>query len=164
MCYCPLTYDDNHILVMLYITMSYIIVLLTNFESVGSLVFSVKIFQFSQKVTYSLSRNIDQQQHFKFNNSYYFKVVNTKSWINIRGQPIVMIQIFNQTETDRLEVNYGNALLYTVSVIDCLRPGSSVLCILIVDIILKSALILFSLLRVSNYHYNKGPLKVQFIG
>ena len=42
-------------------------------------------------------------------------------------------------------------------------PERGILCILIIDIISKSALVLFSLLRASNYYYNKGALKVEFI-
>ena len=43
------------------------------------------------------------------------------------------------------------------------RPERGVLCISIVDIISKSALVLFSLLCASNYHYNKGPVIVDNI-
>ena len=42
-------------------------------------------------------------------------------------------------------------------------PERGVSCILIFDIISKSVLVLFSLLRGRNYHYNKGPLKFEFI-
>ena len=53
-----------------------------------------------------------------------------------------------------------NTLLYPVSMIDCPGPEHGIFCISVVDTILKSALVLFSMLRASNYHYNKGGLKL----
>ena len=41
---------------------------------------------------------------------------------------------------------------------DSPRPERGVFCILIIDIILISALILCTLLCTGNYHYNKGPI------
>ena len=61
------------------------------------------------------------------------------------------------------QLNYGNPLLYPVIVSDFPRPERGILCISIVDIISKRTLVLFSLLRSINYHYNNGPLKVEFI-
>ena len=66
--------------------------------------------------------------------------------------------ILNQTEIDRLQVNYGNPLLYPVIVSNLPSPGRGIFCISIVDLISKITLVLFSLLRESNYNYNKGPV------
>ena len=46
---------------------------------------------------------------------------------------------------------------------DWTGPECGFLYISIIDIISRSALVLFSLLCTSNYHYNKGHLKVEFI-
>ena len=46
---------------------------------------------------------------------------------------------------------------------DCPIPERGVFCISIVDLISKTALVLFSLLCAINYHYKKGSLKVEFI-
>ena len=54
-------------------------------------------------------------------------------------------------------------LLYPVSVINCPGYKRGVFCILIVILISKIALVLFSLLLASNYHYNKGPVIVDNI-
>ena len=71
--------------------------------------------------------------------------------------------ILNQTEIDRLQVNYGNPLLYPVIVSNLPSPGRGIFCISIVDLISKITLVLFSLLRESNYNYNKGPVIVDNI-
>ena len=52
--------------------------------------------------------------------------------------------------------------MYPVSVIDCPGTERGLFCISIIDLVLRSALIFFSLLRASNYHYNKEPLKLGF--
>ena len=57
----------------------------------------------------------------------------------------------------------GNSLLYPVSVINFPIPECGAFCISIIDLISKSALVFFSLLCASNYHYNKGSIKVEFI-
>ena len=53
---------------------------------------------------------------------------------------------------------FANTLLHPASVRNC--PGSElgIFCISIVDIILRSVLVVFGLLRASNYHYNSGPI------
>ena len=56
----------------------------------------------------------------------------------------------------------GNTLLYPVSLGYCPGHEDGFLCILIVDIIMRSSLIFLCLLRASNHHYNKGTLTVQF--
>ena len=53
--------------------------------------------------------------------------------------------------------------MYPVSVSDCPRPERGVFCILIVDIIFKSALVLLSLLCARNYQYKKGPVIADII-
>ena len=53
--------------------------------------------------------------------------------------------------------------MYPVSFSDLPIPVHGVLFILIVDIISKSALLLFSLLCAIKYHYNKGPVIVENI-
>ena len=68
-------------------------------------------------------------------------------------------------EDFHLDINFlvsGNTLLYPVSVSYCPGSEQDVFCISIIGIILRSALVLFSLLRASNYHNNKGTLKVEF--
>ena len=55
-----------------------------------------------------------------------------------------------------------NPLLYQVSVRNLPGPEHGVFYISIIDLILRSELVLFSLLRASNYKYNKAPLKVEF--
>ena len=52
--------------------------------------------------------------------------------------------------------------MYLVSGRNFPEPECCVFCILIVDLILEISLVFFSLLRAGNYHYNKGPLKVEF--
>ena len=44
--------------------------------------------------------------------------------------------------------------------IDCPGPERGVFCISIIDLISRITLVLFSLLHVGKYHYNKEPLKV----
>ena len=68
-----------------------------------------------------------------------------------------------QTQIACIQVNYGNKLPYPVSVGGFPIPERGILFILIVDRISKSALVLFSLLCAINYHYNKGPVKVESI-
>ena len=58
---------------------------------------------------------------------------------------------------DRLQVNYGNPLLYPVSVSDCTSPERVVFCISIVDLISKSAVVLFTLLCARKNHFEKAP-------
>ena len=53
--------------------------------------------------------------------------------------------------------------MYPVSMSDYPGPGRGVFFIAIVDTISKRSLLLLSLLHASNYNYNKGPLKVEFI-
>ena len=48
--------------------------------------------------------------------------------------------------------------MYPVTARDCPGPERGVLCILIIDLILGSALVGFSLLHASNYYYKKGPV------
>ena len=48
--------------------------------------------------------------------------------------------------------------MYPVSVLNYPGPERNIFCISIVDLILRSALVLFSLLREINYHYNKVPI------
>ena len=43
------------------------------------------------------------------------------------------------------------------------RPDCGIFCIMFVDIIYKSTMVLFSLLCVSYYHINMDPLNVEFI-
>ena len=45
MCYCTLNYDDNLIIIMIYIKMSCIIVYIANFDSVVSWYFLSQIFE-----------------------------------------------------------------------------------------------------------------------
>ena len=59
-------------------------------------------------------------------------------------------------------ITLWNTQLYPVSVRNCPRPEYAVFYILIIDIILRSALVLFSLLCEINDHYNKGNIKVEF--
>ena len=56
-----------------------------------------------------------------------------------------------------------NTLLYPVSVVNFPGPERGVFCILIVNLISRSAPLVFSLLRAINYHYNKGPVIVDNI-
>ena len=49
-----------------------------------------------------------------------------------------------------------NTLLYPASVRDCSGPERGVLCISIVDLIFRSAMAVFSMLRAISYQYNKG--------
>ena len=65
--------------------------------------------------------------------------------------------ILNFTLIDRLEVNYGNTLQYSFSVRDCPSPENGMLCIWIVDIILKSAVVLLYQWRASKHHIKKSP-------
>ena len=51
--------------------------------------------------------------------------------------------------------------MYPISVSGCPGPECGIFCILIVDLIFRSALVLFSLLLARNYHYNKGTLKLK---
>ena len=53
-----------------------------------------------------------------------------------------------------IQVILGNTLMYPVSVNNYPRPERGVFCILIVDLISKSALKFFSLLFAINYNYN----------
>ena len=48
--------------------------------------------------------------------------------------------------------------MYPVCVSDCPEPERVIFCILIVDPISRSALLVFSMLSATNYHYNKGPV------
>ena len=57
-----------------------------------------------------------------------------------------------------LQVFLGNALLYPVSVSNCPGPERVVFCISIVDIIPRSTLVVFSMLRAINYYYYRGPV------
>ena len=58
--------------------------------------------------------------------------------------------------------NLSNFQPYPVSVRNFPGPECGVFCILIIDIVLGSVLVVFSVLRARNYHYNKGPPKVEF--
>ena len=69
-------------------------------------------------------------------------------------------KILNQMSIDRLQVNYGNPLLYPVNVINFPSPKRGVLCILIVDLIKKIALVLFNLLSASKNHFEKLPCHI----
>ena len=48
--------------------------------------------------------------------------------------------------------------MYPVSVRDCPGPEHGVFCILIVNLISRRVLVLFSLLHAINYYYSKGPV------
>ena len=76
---------------------------------------------------------------------------------------IVVREILSQTQMKRNQEIFGDTLLYPVILSDC--PGSKrgVFYILVVDLILRSALVVFILLRSSNYHYNKGPVCYLFL-
>ena len=54
-----------------------------------------------------------------------------------------------------IQVNYANPLLYPFTVINCLSPGHVLLCILIVDLNSKGALLLFTLLSTSKCPFKK---------
>ena len=60
--------------------------------------------------------------------------------------------IFNH----QIQVNCVNPLMYPVSVSDCTIPECGTLCILISDLTLKSALLLFTLLRAIQPHFKKS--------
>ena len=68
-------------------------------------------------------------------------------------------------ELDVNSLDSGNCRQYntvTFSVSYCPGPERGILFILIIDTISRSALVLIILLHAINYHYNKGPLKVEF--
>ena len=79
------------------------------------------------------------------------------------GQMIVVRYIFTQTNIPWLQVIFGNTLLHTFSVRDCPGTDCGVFWIWIVDIISRSALLVFSLLRASSYHYKNGSLSYLFL-
>ena len=103
-----------------------------------------------------------QQKHAQKPNYCYPNQATTERWSTIEGHLKVTRKIFNQTKIAWIQVIFGNTLLYPVSLSNCPGPERGVLCISIVDIISRSTLVVFSLLRAINYHYNKGPLKVEF--
>ena len=96
-------------------------------------------------------------------NFHYPYTATNERLRNTGGHLIVVRYILNQTKTAWIQVFLGNPLMCPVSVGDLTRPERGVFYIFIVYIISKSALILSSILRASNHHYNKGPLKVKFI-
>ena len=127
------------------------------FRISGFLVFSVTIIRSSKRIITISIYNINIHQHLKLHNSHYIKSANNKQQSNIRGRMIVVSQILNQVQIYRLQVDYRNQLLYSVSVINCPSSEHGVLCILIVDIVSKSALVLFTLLSARNNHFEKAP-------
>ena len=74
----------------------------------------------------------------------------TERRITIGGQIIAVMEIVPQIEIDWLQLIFGNALLQPISVRNCTGPERVVFCILIFDIIPRSALVGFSLLRATN--------------
>ena len=160
LCYCPLTYNNNFISERFYIKPSWNIDFLTNIESV--LLWYCQR-QFLRRSKKSIDLNFNQQQQAQRPNSCYHNTAKNNRQSSIRGQPFVVRQILNHTIISWIQVILGNTLLYPVSVKDCPGPECGVFCILTLNIISRSALVLFSLLRARNYHYNKGPLKVESI-
>ena len=79
--------------------------------------------------------------------------IETEIRINIQCQPILVKYILTQIKISWIRVNYGDPLLYPVSVSNCPSPERGVFCIFIVDLISKRALMFFSLVRARNYHY-----------
>ena len=67
-------------------------------------------------------------------------------------------EILTQTLSAWIQLIFGNTLLHPVSVRDLPVPERGVFYILIVDIILRITLVVFSMLRAINYHDNKGPV------
>ena len=57
-----------------------------------------------------------------------------------------------------LQVIFGNALLSPVSFSNFTGPERGIFCVSIFDIISRSVPVVFSMLRPSNYYYNKGPV------
>ena len=58
----------------------------------------------------------------------------------------------------RIQVNYFNPVLYTVSVSDCPSPERGKLYIFIGDLISKISLLLFTILSASKYQFKKRPV------
>ena len=83
---------------------------------------------------------------------------NTERRSTIRGRMIVVREIFTQIEITWIQLILGNILLCPISVRSCPGPECGVFCILIVDLILRSALVGFILLRASDYYNRKGPV------
>ena len=75
---------------------------------------------------------------------------------------IVVRYILNQAQITWLQVIFVNTLLYPISMSNCLGPECGVFCISIVNLILRSVLVVFSLVSAINYHYNKGPPIMEF--
>ena len=75
---------------------------------------------------------------------------------------IVARYIWTQTQITWLQVIFGNKLLYPVSMSNCHGPECWNFFIYIVDLMLRRTLVVFSMLCASNYHYSKGPPKVEF--
>ena len=108
---------------------------------------------------YFLSQFSNQSKNYiKFNFQYW-----STSTFKVTQLPLPKISK-HQTEeqykgsANRCELeNYGNPLLYPVSVRDFPSPELGVFCIYIVGFISKSALVLFTLLRASKHHFQKAP-------
>ena len=66
------------------------------------------------------------------------------------------MKISTQTKISWIQLIFGNTLLYPVSVSNLPEPERGIFCILIVDIIFRSTLVVFSLLRASNYQEKMG--------
>ena len=137
---------------MFYIKISYIIVLLTNFDSVISWYFLSKYFEaFKELHQYwfpiSINRNISS-----LTISVIKRRINRKAEKYQGSSNHDELYIMNQTQTDGLQVTYDNTLLYSVSLSNFPSPGCGMLWILIIDIISKSAVVLFTLLSASKYH------------
>ena len=81
---------------------------------------------------------------------------NTKIRSSIGGLMIVMRKILIQNLTAWLQVLFGNKLLHPVSVSNFPGPKHGVFYILIVDLILRGAMLLSSMVCASNYHCNQG--------
>ena len=64
----------------------------------------------------------------------------------------------NTVLNGQIQVNYVNPILYSVSVSNCPSPECGVLCILIGNLTVKSALLLFNILSASKLHFEKRPV------
>ena len=118
---------------------------------------------FLQQSKKPITFDFGQKQQVQKPKYVYLNQMTTQRRITIGDKQIMFRYILTQTLIDWLQVIIGNTLLYPVSVNDCPGPEHGIFCILIVDPIFRSSLVLFSMLRVIYYHFNKGPLKVDFL-
>ena len=144
-CYCSLTYD-------------YIVIFITfYFKLSGTMIFSQILNLFICGIFEPTL--LLQQCYFYY---IWFLIINNQATTErrrtIRCQLIFVREILTQTWTAWFQVIFENILLYPVSVSYWVGPDCGIFCILIVDIILRSSLLDFSLLRAINYHCNKGPI------